>query len=554
MSEVTTRIENPSPGVRVQKLHIPDDANFGTGTFIAVLNKDVLMPVVEPGQKVIETTAENPPRFRLFFGVNPGTGEICVLLGRADGTPPVSDNTFVLPSGTAASEEHQFKVVFRNWRLLSLQMDGQCVEPNVQDPRLDRLAAFVGAYSEAVGRIASSGVSTLFPLHAEDIEHVDIIGASDGFFVAYHPHHESSRGDAGVVGWDMFDYDLNTVCQWLTAGMLRVRHVQLGKRYEPPTPVPDAHFGDEFVPGNRGIMLHPEVRGYLKSTLVDRSAAVPLLPAVHVSPFIDYDRGIAREVVPGRFKLWSPVVEVPGLGLRRMYHFTHADLWWYPDRLNLDLAEASCLAQLDLQAFDAVVRSVPIFTPEEAGEDVPQHAWQFLTSYCDEFEGLLESAGGDEEQLHQWLKQPAHHIFLDPDPDEVWSKLRFGKNYSDFVVRCSDGRYKLIEIERANLRVFQKKGHEPTAAFNHACGQVRDWKQHVREHVHEVREVQGLTGIYEPAGVVVMGRTRDIDSADAQRRWDNMKADFEPQVFTYDEICERVRRLASRLRDLGTKL
>ena len=194
------------------------------------------------------------------------------------------------------------------------------------------------------------------------------------------------------------------------------------------------------------------------------------------------------------------------------------NLWWYPDRLNLDSAEAFEVANADLLALEVVVRAAEVLPPTQAIDDVPRHASEILEGLCRDFEALLNSSGHDEDAIHQWLKEPKHCLFLDSDPKRVWSKVPFGKSVSDFVVRCTDGRYKLIEIEPASLPIFQKTGHEPTARFNHACRQVRDWKQHVREHVHEVREVQGLAGIYEPGGVVIMGRTRDIDSDEARKR------------------------------------
>jgi hypothetical protein len=132
----------------------------------------------------------------------------------------------------------------------------------------------------------------------------------------------------------------------------------------------------------------------------------------------------------------------------------------------------------------------------------------------------------------------------------VKSKLDFGNRGSDFVVRRSDGTYVVIEIERANERIFQRKNSEPSAAFNHACQQVYDWQRYIRDNVHTVRNELGLDGIYEPSGMVIMGRSSAIDSDIARVRWRDLKGDHEPQVFTYDEIIERTRALADSLRHL----
>ena len=229
----------------------------------------------------------------------------------------------------------------------------------------DKLVAFVGAYNEAVCDIFATRNDNAYAFHMEEVQLVQVVKASDGFFVAYHPYHESFRGSTGVLIRDASTYDLNTVCQWLTAHMLKVRYPELGKPYEPPTPVPDTAMEEEVLSGGFGIMLHPDIRAYLKSVASVGPATSPF-PGVQAAPFVRYEQGIAVQVVPWRFKLWSPVVDVPGLGRRRLYHWTHADIWWHPDRLNLDPAQARHLAQADILAFDAVLRTVPVFSQEEA--------------------------------------------------------------------------------------------------------------------------------------------------------------------------------------------
>jgi len=417
----------------------------------------------------------------------------------------------------------------------------------------DRLGTFVASYNDAICKLFESNRRGSLPFHSEPTVGVQILAASDGFLVDYHPFHEKMQ-EPGVVGYDLSGYDLNTLCQFLSCRLLRVRYPEIGKPYEPPTPVPDTP-QDDIIPGGFGIMIHPDVRAALKDhTCASQGYVPPPFPAIQASPLVQYEEGIAKHVLPCRFKIWSPVVDLPGLGLRRLYHWTHADLWWYPDRLNLDPEQSSEVAHADFQALQVIIRAAEVLSPTEAKEDSPSHASKILEGLCRDFEALLDSSGHDEEAIHQWLNEPKHHLFLDSDPAKVWSKVPFGKSVSDFVVRCSDGRYKLIEIEPASSPIFQGKGHEPTARFNHACRQVRDWKQHVREHVHEVRDVQGLADIYEPGGVVIMGRAHDIAADKARKRWYDMKNAPELDLFTYDEVCERVRQLAYRLAKLGAAL
>jgi len=154
----------------------------------------------------------------------------------------------------------------------------------------------------------------------------------------------------------------------------------------------------------------------------------------------------------------------------------------------------------------------------------------------------------EEESIHQWLLRPEHHAFLEPHQVRVWSKLAFGNKVSDFVVRRSDGTYSLIEIEPASAKVFTQRVGEPSAPFNHACQQVRDWQRYIRDNVHTVRSELGLEGIYEPVGMVVIGRDADIPSGEARTRWRDLKGTQPLVLLTFDDLIDRILALAASLK------
>lgn len=88
------------------------------------------------------------------------------------------------------------------------------------------------------------------------------------------------------------------------------------------------------------------------------------------------------------------------------------------------------------------------------------------------------------------LKEAAYQTFLaatpaifltDEDSHLAISKLKLGSEYeTDFVIvkeGYSDGTiYELIEIESPHTALFDKSG-KPTAKFNSALQQIRDWKR-----------------------------------------------------------------------------
>ncbi len=267
-----------------------------------------------------------------------------------------------------------------------------------------------------------------------------------------------------------------------------------------------------------------------------------------ITPVIHIENGIRSHIVPARIKIWSPTFEFEGIGIRRLFLWTHADFWWFPEKLNLDPNLASEIASQDIIAFETISLAEKTHSPEIAQKNTPETAADFLSRYCNEFRSILNNPKTTENAIHQWLFDERHYIFLDPHAQKVWSKLPFGSSVSDFVVQRSDATYRLIEIENSADRIFQKSNSEPTARFNHACQQVRDWQRYIRDNVHTVRHELGLTDIYEPSGAVIMGRTSDIDSHDASIRWYDIKNKFDLDVYTYDEIVDAVGSLANTLR------
>ncbi len=132
MSEVRNRQNNPCPELDFQEIYLPDERDFGTGTLRLRAKKNTLTPPVRPGPKAISSIVFNPPRFQIAATINPGTKEIPINLGRADGSNPVSQVVFLLPARLDTAKSHEFLVTFEKWQVLSMTMDGTALE---QKPR-----------------------------------------------------------------------------------------------------------------------------------------------------------------------------------------------------------------------------------------------------------------------------------------------------------------------------------------------------------------------------------------------------------------------------------
>lgn len=407
----------------------------------------------------------------------------------------------------------------------------------------ERLGNFTAAYhAEVEAELKRFGRSRL-PYHGAAVTIIHICKASDGYVTFYLPEQPGIPAGIprGCIGVDYSAYDLNTLCQAMHNGLLRVGEPNLGHPAADLPPIPP----DVERPGDiTGTWFSSEARAAARDGLL---SGFPL-PAVMVVPVVQVQNGIRTAVLPSRIKVWSPTVHIPGKGIVRLYDWTHADFWWKAEELPLETERAHGLAVADVLSLQIVLESEGVITTATAGQNTPSHAADILDASCDEFLQLLEIGGDDEERIHQWLYLPQHHLFIDSQPHEVRSKVPFGSKVSDFVVRRPNNTYVLVEIERATCKVFQTRGQEPTAEFNHACQQIRDWQRYVRDNVHTVRNELTLEGIDQPLGALVIGRTRDIAGAEAQLRWRDMKSGNGVNVATYDDVCDRVRSLANSLR------
>lgn len=119
MAEIRTRQNNPGPGIDYSELHIPDDSHLGTGKYTLSLQPNALI-----SKKVITGIIINKPIFQMSVNINPGPKEVPVLLGKADGSDPISQKLFSLPQNIGLAGTHRFEAIFEDWEIKSLEMNG----------------------------------------------------------------------------------------------------------------------------------------------------------------------------------------------------------------------------------------------------------------------------------------------------------------------------------------------------------------------------------------------------------------------------------------------
>jgi Shedu protein SduA, C-terminal len=407
--------------------------------------------------------------------------------------------------------------------------------------RFESLAKFSIAYSNQLNELFKNNKAVSLQHHKDNTDIICTFIAKDGISTFYMP---GSPDDSTKNGYylieDYADKTLNQICQSLSVHRLKVSIPDIGIHHSEINLLPE----DTGIPGLSSPWIHTDLRN---AAIAGKLSS---LPGMTITPIINVEKGLCTSIKPGRTKIWSPIFNFPGLGDNRLFLWTHADFWWKPDLLSWSEVDAVDIATNDFLAFSTILRQMNTFGSEQAQQDTSTHAADIFEGYCKEFSMLLDEFGDTEERIHQWLKEDKHQIFINSNIKTLWSKLPFGKKISDFVLKHSDDTYTLVEIERANLRVFRKSDSEQTAEFNHACQQVRDWQRYIRDNVHTVRSELGLSDIYEPKGMVVLGRSEDIDQLEAKSRWRDIKNRHDHKVYTYDDLIENVKILASKLREL----
>ena len=118
MPEIRHQLLGSAPEIELGEIHIPDDKDLGTGTFTTVLKPDVLTST-----KHIVSAMVNPPSFQISMTLNPNR-DIPVLLGRVDGSEPISTKMYLLPAFVDITRSHTLVVEFSFWQITALKMNG----------------------------------------------------------------------------------------------------------------------------------------------------------------------------------------------------------------------------------------------------------------------------------------------------------------------------------------------------------------------------------------------------------------------------------------------
>jgi ppGpp synthetase/RelA/SpoT-type nucleotidyltranferase len=162
--------------------------------------------------------------------------------------------------------------------------------------------------------------------------------------------------------------------------------------------------------------------------------------------------------------------------------------------------------------------------------------------------GALISKSANEPEFQKFFEQNA--VFLDPKVTKTYPKPDLGGELiPDFMLVLHDSSYLFVEIEKPNVKLFDKKGN-PTAVFTHAHQQIRDYLKWVANNKAFLRERKcaNLTGD-NFKGLLVIGRTCDLSSKEIECL-ENINAEVRGkyEIKTFDKILDENETLLRNIK------
>jgi hypothetical protein len=371
--------------------------------------------------------------------------------------------------------------------------------------------------------------------YGEALRSVRFYRAHDGYITLYYPEYSDfmqavefkpEPGQVELLVHDRPDESVTELMQDWTANKLKILTPPVGKSVaEKWTSPPDVD--DPSAATVTRVVLESSVK----------------LPVLFISPKVSIKDQVVKAIIPERIRVIAPIVELsPGEAVRQ-FNWSFADIWLGGlTRDLLHLPNTVHFLYADGQVLQWCVDLS--LSPDRLVDDGPNQAVEVLRSLIKEFQSLLDQHDVDEVQdIQPFLSERRHWVLLSPSCRHVWPQKLLGNKWKvDFVVRESDDTYTAIEIESPNFPLYTKS-LDPHHKLTHAEQQVRDYCEYIDQNRDSVDREEGLSGVYRPRGIVVIGRRSSLNSR-AMRKLVARNADAgRYTVMVYDDLIDRVRAL-----------
>ena len=119
MTEIKRREAHPVPGVEYSEIRIPDEHDLGTGELTIMVGPDSLGKI-----NPIISNVMNDPYFLMIVSINLGIDQVTALLGKTHDEPPICRKVFNIPKDIKLESAHDFTVVFKEWDIKGIKLNG----------------------------------------------------------------------------------------------------------------------------------------------------------------------------------------------------------------------------------------------------------------------------------------------------------------------------------------------------------------------------------------------------------------------------------------------
>lgn len=172
---------------------------------------------------------------------------------------------------------------------------------------------------------------------------------------------------------------------------------------------------------------------------------------------------------------------------------------------------------------------------------------EIYTNILEKWSSLLENENALENDYHKFLQNHPSIFLTSLDSFLVISKLKLGSDYeTDFVVvneGYSNGtEYELIEIESPHTKLFNKNGI-PSAKFNAALQQIRDWKRWLIDNKSQFKKIfptQNTKVIKDSKlkfKIIIGRRDNDIQSLEKRKQ---IEEENNIEIISFDRLTDLV--------------
>jgi hypothetical protein len=151
----------------------------------------------------------------------------------------------------------------------------------------------------------------------------------------------------------------------------------------------------------------------------------------------------------------------------------------------------------------------------------------------------------NEQEYQQFFQR--YPTLLDPMASSIIPLRNLGEIWkSDFVIKRLDDEYIFVEIEKPKDLLFTNYPH-PSGALSHALGQVLNWFIWIEDNIAYAHS-HGFPGIHSPRGLIVIGRTRDMNPSQL-RMLKCLNDNLHPRIhiYSYDDVILNAQNIITNL-------